>query len=699
MHASPNPLPPSDRSLDDDDDDDVDVTPRPALPRIISHIPGDLASFELRWGPLNERDVRDWLSISPTSSSASDARRTIVAGGGGGSRRTLVVNDVDRYHPPLADWIYETLAETGGGIGPHVDDYDVFLIQMAGTRTWRDDRRPGRAGAGRLEYRPRRRRRGGGGGGGGGGGRARRIIAHPGDMLYLPPRISHCGTATSDDCMTLSVGCRAPSASDLMSKLGGEAVVLDGRFPAQKRARGEYPIPLEDASREGGGGGDSNVNAAADQWVDARSTVLGVLDGRGVLYQAEGIAFAHPSVHSKAHRGRTSRRFFVNGEIRRPSARQDNAAVPGGGGGGSAVAVASRDEDHDNHVVEWNDAPSEASGERQRRGGGFSARAFASSDCWGRRPLLIRGAFDPHPSWGRVAVGGGVVEIMATSDFGIEVSECTHLDPSPSDRSRRTTATARRRRPPRPALPRIISHIPGDLASFELRWGPLNKRDVRDWLSISPTSSSASDASRTIVAGGGGGRRRTLVVNDVDRYHPPLADWMYETFDFLPNWRMDDGQISLAETGGGIGPHVDDYDVFLIQMAGTRTWRVGRRRIGAREERDRTIDGLDVRVLGNWNIDHDDDDDDEGEGKEEEEGDERGGSDELIIARPGDMLYLPPRISHCGTATSDDCMTLSVGCRAPSASDLISKLTERLSLPGGGHCVRSFVRSFEGASW
>ena len=275
-----------------------------------------------------------------------------------------------------------------------------------------------------------------------------------------------------------------------------------------------------------------------------------------------------------------------------------------------------------------------------------------------------------------------------------EVSECTHLRiPSPPPIDRSTNDDDDVDVTPRPALPRIISHIPGDLASFELRWGPLNERDVRDWLSISPTSSSASDASRTIVAGGGGGRRRTLVVNDVDRYHPPLADWMYETFDFLPNWRMDDGQISLAETGGGIGPHVDDYDVFLIQMAGTRTWRVGRRRIGAREERDRTIDGLDVRVLGDWNIDHDDDDDDEGEGKEEEEGDERGGSDELIIARPGDMLYLPPRVSHCGTATSDDCMTLSVGCRAPSASDLMSKLAERLSSSTEDFAVRRYADS------
>ena len=55
----------------------------------------------------------------------------------------------------------------------------------------------------------------------------------------------------------------------------------------------------------------------------------------------------------------------------------------------------------------------------------------------------------------------------------------------------------------------------------------------------------------------------------------------------------------------GIGPHVDNYDVFLIQMSGTRTWKVGKRIINAQEERDRTIDGLDVRVLENWNLDRD----------------------------------------------------------------------------------------------
>ncbi|KAL3779770.1 hypothetical protein ACHAW5_010768 [Stephanodiscus triporus] len=101
---------------------------------------------------------------------------------------------------------------------------------------------------------------------------------------------------------------------------------------------------------------------------------------------------------------------------RRPSAERDNAAVPGGGGGGgSAVAVASRDEDHDNHVVEWNDAPSEASGERQRRGG-FSEGCRVLRHCWGRRPLPDQGAFDPDPLLGPRGRRGGGVEIAGDAD-------------------------------------------------------------------------------------------------------------------------------------------------------------------------------------------------------------------------------------------------------------------------------------------
>ena len=74
------------------------------------------------------------------------------------------------------------------------------------------------------------------------------------------------------------------------------------------------------------------------------------------------------------------------------------------------------------------------------------------------------------------------------------------------------------------------------------------------------------------------------MVNDIDRFYPPLADWIHDTYHFLPHWRMDDGQISLAEQSGGIGPHVDNYDVFLIQMSGTRAWQVGRKELSIKEE-------------------------------------------------------------------------------------------------------------------
>ncbi len=200
--------------------------------------------------------------------------------------------------------------------------------------------------------------------------------------------------------------------------------------------------------------------------------------------------------------------------------------------------------------------------------------------------------------------------------------------------------------------PRIISHVPRDYASFELSWGPLTGKDKRAWLSKNKSSKNEKQ------------RRETLVVNDIDRFYPPLADWIFESFRFIPNWRMDDGQISLSEIGGGIGPHVDNYDVFLIQMSGTRTWQVGRKKISAHEERDRMIDGLDVRVLSGWPLNEG------GSGEQEME--------EWIVY-PGDLLYLPPRVAHCGISLSGDCMTLSVGCRAPSVSDLVSKLAEHLS--------------------
>lgn len=167
-------------------------------------------------------------------------------------------------------------------------------------------------------------------------------------------------------------------------------------------------------------------------------------------------------------------------------------------------------------------------------------------------------------------------------------------------------------------------------------------------------------------------RKWTLVVNDVDRYHPPLSDWMEETFSFLPRWRRDDGQVSLAHAGGGIGPHVDNYDVFLIQVSGKRVWEIGCDLVSVEHEMDSLVEGIDVRILRDW-----------------EEVRDRGGAVQVELS-PGDILYLPPRFAHCGTALSNSCMTLSVGCRAPSASDILSCMAQRISETLTGCSVRRY---------
>lgn len=270
----------------------------------------------------------------------------------------------------------------------------------------------------------------------------------------------------------------------------------------------------------------------------------------------------------------------------------------------------------------------------------FGAQVFASSKCWGRRPFIMRNAFDPNLLLGAVDENrdrGGEETIFEWPSWG-DVVEIAADDESES---------------------RIISHVSGDNTSFDLEWGPLSEKDFNSWLFKESDSNEEK-------------RREALVVNDIDRFYPPLADWMHDVFHFIPNWRMDDAQISLAERGGGIGPHVDNYDVFLIQMSGTRTWQVGKKTINAKEERDRMVEGLDVRVLNDWNSDG---------GNEREE----------WKVNPGDLLYLPPRIAHCGTALTSGCMTLSVGCRAPSVSDLVSKLAEKLSSSIEDSAVRRFT--------
>eukprot|EP00986_Skeletonema_menzelii_P006559 scaffold2491_cov145-Skeletonema_menzelii.AAC.2 len=274
----------------------------------------------------------------------------------------------------------------------------------------------------------------------------------------------------------------------------------------------------------------------------------------------------------------------------------------------------------------------------------FNAALFSASKAWGRRPFLLRNAFDPH----KLMVLDNDANIQEADDD----DDDSEFGPWPSWQDVVDIASDYE------AESRVISHIPGDYSTFDIKWGALSDAEFDEWLSKETSEEAVSDKKAQDVV-----RKETLVVNDIDRFHPPLADWIYDTFDFIPNWRMDDGQISLAEVNGGIGPHVDNYDVFLIQMNGSRTWQVGKRKIDAMEERDRLIDGINVRVLSDW-----DDDQDVGNTEVED-----------WVLNPGDMLYLPPRVPHCGIALSSGCMTLSVGCRAPSVSDFVSRIAEQFS--------------------
>jgi len=172
---------------------------------------------------------------------------------------------------------------------------------------------------------------------------------------------------------------------------------------------------------------------------------------------------------------------------------------------------------------------------------------------------------------------------------------------------------------------RLVQHHADARLPYSLRHGPFTDTDFaalpeRDW---------------------------TLLVQDCDKQAPSTAAFL-DPFRFIPDWRIDDLMVSYATAGGGVGPHVDQYDVFLVQVLGRRRWRIGAPRPGARE-----IAGLDLRVLAEF------------------------APTEDWILEPGDMLYLPPGVPHEGTAL-DECMTCSVGFRAPSARELHSDLVELL---------------------
>jgi 50S ribosomal protein L16 3-hydroxylase len=134
-----------------------------------------------------------------------------------------------------------------------------------------------------------------------------------------------------------------------------------------------------------------------------------------------------------------------------------------------------------------------------------------------------------------------------------------------------------------------------------------------------------------------------LLVQAVDHHVPEVAA-LLAAFRFIPSWRIDDVMVSCASNGGGVGAHFDHYDVFLIQGAGRRRWQVGARC----DETTALLPHDDLRLLADFQ------------------------PTEEWILEPGDILYVPPRFPHNGIAVSDDCMTYSIGFRAPARADLLS---------------------------
>ena len=143
----------------------------------------------------------------------------------------------------------------------------------------------------------------------------------------------------------------------------------------------------------------------------------------------------------------------------------------------------------------------------------------------------------------------------------------------------------------------------------------------------------------------------TLLVQGVDLHNDQVHALMQQ-FRFVPEARLDDLMVSYASDGGGVGPHFDSYDVFLLQAHGRRRWRIGR-------QKDLSLrDDIPLKVLAQFE------------------------PEEEFVLEPGDMLYLPPRYAHDGVAEGE-CMTYSVGFRAPARAELAQELLLRVAEDAG----------------
>jgi 50S ribosomal protein L16 3-hydroxylase len=171
-----------------------------------------------------------------------------------------------------------------------------------------------------------------------------------------------------------------------------------------------------------------------------------------------------------------------------------------------------------------------------------------------------------------------------------------------------------------------------DAADWSLRYGPFAEHDFLDL----PESN------------------YSLLVSECEKWMPELNE-LLARFRFIPDWRLDDLMISYAPAGGSVGPHVDQYDVFLLQALGSRRWQY--RETPSTDAP--TIPGLELAILQEFSPDQD------------------------VVLKPGDILYLPPGFAHHGVAL-ERCMTYSIGYRAPNAANVLESFaleSERLDIP------------------
>ncbi|MFA7668260.1 MAG: cupin domain-containing protein [Burkholderiaceae bacterium] len=140
----------------------------------------------------------------------------------------------------------------------------------------------------------------------------------------------------------------------------------------------------------------------------------------------------------------------------------------------------------------------------------------------------------------------------------------------------------------------------------------------------------------------------TVLAQGVDLHDDGMAELM-RRFRFISDARLDDLMISVANKGGGVGPHFDSYDVFLLQASGTRRWRI------SQQSDLELIPDLPCKIL------------------------QRFEAEQEFVLEPGDMLYLPPHVAHEGIAETDGCMTISIGFRAPSEGALAYGMLHAIS--------------------